>query len=158
MAVKKGALDSGGRQSEKCKYGCALSRRSEASLRRIFGGSAAILAAASGILPDELLFSLPGRMPRSAGWKPRAPAGGPAPRRSCPRSASQFWASISEFGMNDTDRIVCATLQQSRQYCSGDAPYRLCGSIQDPCSRMRSMSWETASVSGILNFTGVLLT
>ena len=73
-----------GRISEKCKYGCALSRRSEISHRRTSGGSAAILAAASGILPDGLLFSfsLAGRMPTSAGWKPRAPAGNPAQRRS----------------------------------------------------------------------------
>ena len=45
-----------GRISEKYKYGCALSRRSEISHRRTSGGSAAILAAASGILPDALLL------------------------------------------------------------------------------------------------------
>ena len=45
-----------GRISEKCKYGCALSWRSATSHRRISGGSAAILAAASGILPDGHLF------------------------------------------------------------------------------------------------------
>ena len=44
------------RISDKCKYGCALSRRAKTSLRRTSGGSAAILAAASGILPDGLLF------------------------------------------------------------------------------------------------------
>ena len=45
-----------GRISKKCKYGCALSRRSEISHRRTSGGSAAILAAAAGILPDGLLL------------------------------------------------------------------------------------------------------